>query len=117
MAAHEDDLAYLWDMLQAARDAVEFVTGKRRDEWDADKVTRLAVERTVEIVGEAARHVSDRTRVNHPEIPWRQIVGLRHLLAHEYGQIDYARLFDTVIRDIPELIKNLVALLPPDAET
>lgn len=116
MAAHEDDLAYLWDMLQAARDAVEFVTGKRRAEWETDKMLRLAVERTVEIVGEAARHVSDRTRVEHAEIPWRQIVGLRHLLAHEYGQIDHERLFDTVSHDIPELIKNLVALLPPDAE-
>jgi len=116
MAANEDDLAYLWDMLQAARDAVEIVTGKHQTEWEADKVIRLAVERSVEIAGEAARHVSDRTREQHPEIPWRQIVGLRHILAHEYGQIDYARLFDTVSRDIPELITHLVALLPPDVE-
>lgn len=116
MAADEYDFAYLWDMLQAARDAVEFLTGKRSPEWEADKVIRLAVERSVEIVGEAARHVSDRTREEHPEIPWRQIIGLRHILAHEYGQIDYERLFDTVSHDIPKLIKNLVALLPPDTE-
>ena len=116
MAANEDDLAYLWDMLQAARDAVEFVAGIRRADWETDKMLRLAVERTVEIVGEAARHVSDDTRTDHPEIPWRQIIGLRHLLAHEYGQIDHARLFDTVAHDIPALIERLVALLPPGSE-
>lgn len=116
MAANEDDLAYLWDMLQAARDAVEIVAGKRKSEWEADKIIRLAVERSVEIVGEAARHVSDRTREQHPEIPWRQIVGLRHILAHEYGEIDYDRLFDTVGRDIPELINHLVSVLPPDVK-
>jgi uncharacterized protein with HEPN domain len=117
MIADEDDLAYLWDMRQAARDAVSILAEKSKAEWVADKVTRLAVERTVEIVGEAARHVSERTRLEHSEIPWRQIIGVRHILAHEYGQIDYDRLFDTVSRDIPALLANLNALLPPNGES
>jgi len=52
-----------------------------------------ATERSVEIIGEAARHVSPEFIAAHPEIPWRQIIGQRNILAHEYGQIDHEMLF------------------------
>lgn len=104
MVPTEDDLAYLWDMLQAGRDAADIMAGKSREEWSDDKIVRLAVERSVEIVGEAARHVSKPLQTQHPEISWHQIIGLRNILAHEYGQIDYDLLYDTVVHDIPELL-------------
>lgn len=113
MPPSERDRAYLWDMLQAARDAAETVAGKGRAEWDKNKLIRLAVERSVEIIGEAARHVSKTLQKEHPEIPWSQIIGLRNILAHEYGQIDYDRLFETATRDIPRLIEKLSTLVPP----
>ena len=49
----------------------------------------------------------------HPEIPWRKIIGQRNILAHEYGQIDYELLYKTAVDDIPELMQQLQALLPP----
>ena len=116
MSTSDKDLAYLWDMLGAARDAVEIASGRDKAAWNQDRVILLAVERSVEIVGEAARHVSQATRAAYPEIPWRQIVGLRNILAHKYGQIDHARLFETVIRDIPELIERLRAIIPPESD-
>lgn len=74
-----------------------------------------AVERSIEIIGEAARRVTTEYQDGHPEIPWREIIGQRNILAHEYGQIDHNVLYKTVKEDIPTLISQLQNLLPlPD---
>jgi uncharacterized protein with HEPN domain len=88
MQPEERDAAYLWDMLQAAEEV--------RD-----------------MVGEAARRVSAAFMDAHPEVPWRLIIGQRNILAHGYGHIDHELLFRTVIDDLPGLIGQLQALLPP----
>lgn len=101
-------------MQQAAGDAVQFIHGKDRATWAEDKLLRLAVERCIEILGEAARRVSETTCRQHPEVPWRRVVGMRNVLAHEYGQIDHARIFDTVETDLPRLVQAVAAILPKD---
>jgi len=58
MPTSDEDLAYLWDMLEAARNAVEIASGTDKAARNQDRVIRLVVERGVEILGEAARHVS-----------------------------------------------------------
>ena len=63
------DMARLWDMLDAARAAVEFTTGRRYEDFLADRMLRAAVERSLEIIGEAARRVSQPIRDQSPEIP------------------------------------------------
>lgn len=78
----------------------------------ADRVLLRAIERSVEIIGEAARRVSPPYMAAHPEIPSRKIIGQRNILAHEYGQIDDALLYKTAVEDIPVLILQLQALLP-----
>lgn len=78
-----------------------------------DRMLLRAVERGVEIIGEAARRVSAAFMDAHPEVPWRLIIGQRNILAHEYGHIDHELLFRTVIDDLPGLIAQLQALLPP----
>ena len=113
----EQDAAYLWDMLDAARNAAGLSAGIGLDQLLEDIRTRYAVERALEIIGEAARRVSQDTRDAHPEIPWAGIIGFRNVLAHKYGAIDYRRLY-TVLRDgAPELItalENILALLEDD---
>jgi len=79
----------------------------------ADRVLLRAIERGVEILGEAARLVSAAYKDAHPEVPWRLIIGQRNILAHEYGQIDHELLYKTAAEDIPVLIVLLQALLPP----
>ena len=78
-----------------------------------DRVMLLAIERSVEIIGEAARRVTATYQVAHPEIPWREIIGQRNILAHEYGQIDHELLYKTAKRDVPALIVQIEHLLPP----
>ena len=73
MSAPKDDRAYLWDMLTAAQAVMAFVQGKTLDDYLDDLMLRSAVERQVEILGEAARRVSPAFQDLHPEIPWRII--------------------------------------------
>jgi len=118
MQPEERDAAYLWDMLSAARDALGFAAGKTLATFSADRMARAATERALMIVGEAAGRVSQAFRESHPEIPWRRIVGLRNVLAHEYGQVVVERIWALVEDDLPRLAAALERLLPPppDAE-
>lgn len=70
MPLENRDLAYLWDMREAAREIVQFVQGMKWAKFENDKVVRYAVERQLLVIGEAANHVSDQFRKEHPEIPW-----------------------------------------------
>ena len=87
MRPDEADYAYLWDMLDAALAVEEFVRDRTFQDYLSNRMLRGAVERHIEIVGEAARRVSEETRQAHPEIPWHAIVGQRNVLAHEYDQV------------------------------
>ena len=112
MRAEERDAAYLWDMLQAARDATATVAGIDEQQLQRDRMRMLALERSMELIGEAARRVSSSFREKHPEIPWKEMIGLRNILAHEYGRVDHAQLHATAIKDVPALIAALEKLLP-----
>lgn len=113
MALEGQDAAYLWDMLEAAKEAVEILGAMEVKTFKQDKIRCRAVERTLEIIGEAARRVSPGYQNLHPEIAWRDIIGQRNILAHEYGQIDHELLYKTIREDIPKLISTLSRLLPP----
>ncbi len=116
MSLEDRDAAYLWDMLQAAREAVDMMEENDLIGFLEDRILQRAVERIVEIVGETARRVSPNGQEATPEIPWRNIIGQRNILAHVYGQIDHEILYKTIIEDIPDLIHNLEKALPPVEE-
>jgi len=113
MRNESGDIALLYDMLDSARAVLDMIEGMTYKNYMADRRTRRAVEREVEIIGEAARKVSDSFKVNHPEIPWRKIIGQRHILAHEYGEIEHETLWQVAMIHIPELIRQLEPLIPP----
>ncbi len=94
--------------------------GKTQDAFIADEVLRDAVERNVEIIGEAARKVSEDFRNQHPEIPWRKMIAQRNVLVHEYDKISVDEMWIVATYHIPQLIPNLSPLIPPtppEAET
>jgi uncharacterized protein with HEPN domain len=84
---------------------------------EPDEVLQSAVERKLEIIGEAARNVSEAFQEKHPEIPWRGIISQRHFLAHEYGEVRQEKLWRVATVRIPELIAVLDPLLPPPAKS
>jgi uncharacterized protein with HEPN domain len=117
MRPEERDPAHLWDMIEAARAIVNFTKDLTLEEFLAagreGEMTRLAVERELEILGEAARRVSLRFRNDHTEISWQGTIGLRNVISHEYDKVDYTEIHRIVCERIPELITLLEPLVPP----
>lgn len=111
----KDDTVYLADMLMAAKAVSAFVAGKTLDEYRRDLLLRSAVERQIEIVGEAARCVSKGRREAMPQIPWSGIIAQRHVLAHEYGEILDERVWRVATMHVPSLILHLLPLVPREA--
>jgi uncharacterized protein with HEPN domain len=113
MPLEDRDAAYLWDMLQAAKEVDEMLSGHDLTSFLGSLMLQRAIERSVEIIGESARHVSVDGRLTTPEIPWQAVIGQRNILAHEYGRIDHELLYRTAVEDIPALIRLLEEALPP----
>lgn len=113
MRPDERDAAYLLDMLRAAEKVRRFVQGITQDAFIIDEVLRDAVERNVEIIGEAAHKVSEAFRNQHPEIPWRKMIAQRNVLAHEYDKISVDEMWAVATFHVPRLIADLAPLVPP----
>jgi uncharacterized protein with HEPN domain len=110
------DAAFLLDMLRHTRGVVRSVAGRTFADYAADEDLRLAVERRIEIIGEAARAVSAAFQEEHSEIPWRKIIAQRNVLAHEYGEIDDEIMWDVATVSVPELLRLLEPLIPEQPE-
>ncbi|HEX2256203.1 MAG TPA: HepT-like ribonuclease domain-containing protein [Afifellaceae bacterium] len=103
----EADREFLGDMLQYAETAQELLGSLDAAALAADLRSFLAVSCAIQIVGEAATHVSAEVRDALPEIPWRKVIGMRHHIVHGYEQIRAEILVDTIRNDLPELIALL----------
>jgi uncharacterized protein with HEPN domain len=103
----KDDAVRLRHMVDSAVEAVELIQGKARTDLDTNRVLGLALVRLLEIVGEAASRVTIGTRQQTPNIPWSQIVSLRHRLIHGYDTINMDILWKILTDDLPPLIAQL----------
>ncbi len=101
-----DDVILL-DILDSAKTAIEYVAGKTQSEFLSDRQCQDAVIRRLEIIGEAARRLSEETRTAHPELPWRGIIGQRNILIHKYDDVDLFVVWETVKNDLPGLVAHL----------
>ena len=115
MQGEQRDPACLWDMLEAARAALRILGERTLQEFAAqsEDMVRSAVERKLEILGEAARRMSESFQKQHPEVPWRELVGLRNVISHQYEKVDYPEIYRICRQRIPGLIEMLSPLLPP----
>lgn len=110
------DLALLLDMSLAATDARSFAAGLDETAFLKSRLHQNAVIRSLEVVGEAATKVSPAFRDAHPQIPWREIAGMRHRLIHGYGEVRLDVVWAVVRDDLPALIASLRPLIPPDTD-
>ncbi len=110
MSQH-DDQVYLKHMLDHAREAVEMVAGKTQADLAQHRMLELALIRLVEIIGEAATRVSSEMKSSNPQVPWREIIGMRNRLTHGYDTVDLKVLWDTIAEDLPPLITDLEKII------
>ncbi|HEY1884483.1 MAG TPA: HepT-like ribonuclease domain-containing protein [Roseiarcus sp.] len=99
-------------MLLAARDARVFVKGLDEAAFLASRLHQNAAIRSLEIIGEAAGKVSAATRATHPEIPWREITGMRHRLIHGYGDVRLDLFWIVLCDRLPPLLAILEQFAP-----
>jgi uncharacterized protein with HEPN domain len=101
---------YVLHMLNHAQEAVALLHGLTEDDFNRNRVLRLAVNRLIQIVGEAARRVPEEFKLSHPSVPWKEASGMRNVLVHDYLSIDDRIIWRTVTTELPSLVHALQAL-------
>ena len=106
---------YIKDIFEAMSAVQTFVEGMDFDAFVADDKTASAVVRKLEIIGEASKNVPEEVRQKYPQVPWRQMAGMRDQIIHAYFAVDYAVVWDTLKVDIPPL-QPIIAQILKDLE-
>jgi len=106
-----DEIMYLQDIAESCEKILRFTAGLSQSDLMRDEKTYDAVIRNLEIIGEAAKHISANLRKRLPDIQWRKAAGLRDMLAHAYFGIDNDILWDVVQNKVPPLANATRAFL------
>jgi uncharacterized protein with HEPN domain len=107
------------DILDEIKTATGILAGRGLEELRDDKPALRAIERCIEIVSEATRHLPEHATARHPSIPWRSIRGVGNILRHEYGRVDTRLIWQIASVSLPELkqaVESILSELPPDSD-
>jgi uncharacterized protein with HEPN domain len=106
-----EDRIRILHMIEAAESALNFVSGRRRADLNADRMLHFALVRAIEVVGEAASKISETTRGATADIPWRLVVSMRNRLIHAYFDVDNDVVWKTATEELPALLPRPRALV------
>ena len=106
----KDDSVYLIHVLECIKQIEEY-TVNGREEFMNSRLIQDAVIRNIEIIGEATKQISLGFRTQHPEIPWKEMAGMRDVLIHDYMGVDLIIVWNVVARDLTEIKEHLTGLL------
>ncbi len=102
---------FLQDILESIERIEEYIEGYNFETFTKDRKTVDAVLRNLEIIGEAAKHIPENIRMQHPEIPWKRVIGLRNVVIHHYFGVDLSIVWVIIKKQLPELKKAVISLL------
>ena len=108
---HKDDEVRLRHMLDAAEEAIGFAHGRVKEDLSVNRMLVLSLVKDIEIIGEAARKVSVGAQEALPQIPWQDVIGMRHRLIHAYFDVNLDVVWKTVSDDLPMLVGVLRPIL------
>ena len=98
-------------MLEAAQEAVRYVEGLPREEFDSQRPLQHSIVRCIEIIGEAASRLSPELRNANPDIPWQDMIGMRNRVVHAYFDLDLDLIWVTASHELLDIIPRLEVLL------
>ena len=108
------DDAYLFDILDSARAALNYASGKTWEQFSTEHLLQDAIVRRLEIIGEASSRVSAATQKKHSQLPWQEMKGTRNRIIHEYDSIELDIIWDIIQKDLPPLVSELEKIVPAD---
>lgn len=111
MSSTRHEPSYLKDILSACRKIEAIVAGTSEDLFLKDEVLPAALLHHLTVIGEAISRLSVDLRERHPEVPWRQIISVRHRIVHAYFDLDLPILWEAASGDIPELRQQILNIL------
>ena len=110
MSRHDDSVK-VRHMLDAAKEAVDFLKDRGREVLHSHRMLLLSLVRCLEVIGEAASKMSKEFQQKHPEIPWPLMIAVRNRMIHAYYDVDSDRVWEMVKSDLPPLILQLEKIL------
>ena len=106
----KDPLIFIEHILECIQLIKKYTKTKTIGAFFSSQQLQDSVIRRIEIIGEAIKNLPEQAKKDHPEIPWKQIAGMRDMLVHEYFGVDLSLTWKVVKQDIPELEKNIIKL-------
>ena len=110
----ENDRTQLARILATSLETLEIMDGHSRHTYEGNRALQLAAQKLVQYIGEAASHLSRDFRSQRPDIPWPEIIGMRHRLVHDFYAVDLTIVWDTATVGVPELVSDLERILADD---
>jgi uncharacterized protein with HEPN domain len=111
MKSKRDYLDYLNDIADAAGKIGQFIEGMTYEQFKKDDKTVFAVLRALEVIGEAAKQVPSSIKEKHPDVPWREVTGIRDKLIHNYFGVNLEVVWKTAVEDVPNLDSKIRCIL------
>ena len=108
MPINEEDLALLYDIYECCVNITKVTKSITYYQYENDFIFKSTIERQLEIIGQASKKISAETQEKLPNIPWKKMIGLRNILAHDYGKILNDKIWLTSQQSIPELLAELL---------
>lgn len=102
MKGEKANLVRLRHILDACIEIGNYTEGVDFSEFESNSMMKLACVKQLEIIGEASNHLTDKIKQQYPEVKWKQIIGMRNVLVHEYFGIDNRIVWDIIKEDLPE---------------
>lgn len=116
MSAHRRDRDYVYDIWEAMDRILTYTSELDYDQFMEDRKTQDAVLRNLQVMGEATKKLSPELREAYPDIPWREIAGMRDKIAHEYFGVNYEIVWTVASRDITDVFPRIEAILKQGRE-